>query len=58
MHGQHRRWCWLAALGVFGTGSALARSLVAAVMGGLALTSGWQVLRQSRQEMAVHRAAA
>lgn len=48
----------LAALGVFGTGSAWPDLLVAAVMGGLALTSGWQVLRQSQQEMAVHRAAA
>ena len=48
----------LAALGVFGTGSAWPDLMVAAVMGGLALTSGWQVLRQSQREMAGHRAAA
>ena len=48
----------LAALGVFGTGSAWPDLMVAAVMGGLALTSGWQVLRQSQREMAGHRTAA
>ena len=48
----------LAALGVFGTGSAWPDLLVAGVMGGLALVSGWQVLRQSREEMSAHRAQA
>ena len=46
----------LAALGVFGTGSAWPDLLVAGVMGGLALHSGWRVLGQSRNEMAAHRA--
>ena len=41
----------LAALGVFGTGSAWPDLLVAAVMGGLALTGSWSVLRHARQEL-------
>jgi Co/Zn/Cd efflux system component len=41
----------LAALGVFGTDSAWPDLLVAAVMGGLALTGSWTVLRQARQEL-------
>jgi Co/Zn/Cd efflux system component len=48
----------LAALGVFGTGSAWPDLAVAGVMSGLALSSGWLVLRQSRQEMLAHRATA
>lgn len=48
----------LAALGVFGTGLAWPDLMVAGVMGGLALVGGWQVLRQSRQEMAAHKATA
>lgn len=39
-----------AALGVFGTGSGWPDLAVAAVMAGLALTSGWAVLRQARGE--------
>jgi len=41
----------LAALGVFGTGSAWPDLLVAAVMGVLALTGSWTVLRQARTEL-------
>jgi Co/Zn/Cd efflux system component len=41
----------LAALGVFGTGSAWPDLLVAAVMGSLALTGSWTVLRQARMEL-------
>jgi Co/Zn/Cd efflux system component len=41
----------LAALGVFGTGSAWPDLLVAAVMGLLALTGSWAVLRQARMEL-------
>jgi Co/Zn/Cd efflux system component len=48
----------LAALGVFGTGSAWPDLAVAGVMSGLALSSGWLVLRQSRQEMLAHLATA
>ena len=41
----------LAALGVFGTGSAWPDLAVAAVMAGLAVTSGWAVVRQAMQEL-------
>jgi Co/Zn/Cd efflux system component len=41
----------VAALGVFGTGSAWPDLAVAAIMAGLAITSGWAVLRQARQEL-------
>ena len=41
----------LAALGVFGTGSAWPDLLVAAVMGVLALTGSWTVVRQARTEL-------
>jgi len=41
----------LAALGVFGTGSAWPDLLVAAVMGALALTGSWAVVRQARTEL-------
>lgn len=41
----------LAAFGVFGTGSAWPDLLVAAVMGVLALTGAWSVLRQARVEL-------
>lgn len=41
----------LAALGVFGTRSAWPDLLVAAVMGALALTGAWTVLRQARTEL-------
>ncbi len=42
----------LAALGVFGTGSAWPDLLVALIMAGLALSSGLVVVRQARQELA------
>jgi Co/Zn/Cd efflux system component len=41
----------LAALGVFGTGSAWPDLAVAAVMAGLAITGGYAVFRQARQEL-------
>lgn len=40
-----------AALGVFGTGTAWPDLAVAAVMGGLALSSAWVVVRQARREL-------
>ena len=42
----------LAALGVFGTGSAWPDLMVASLMAALALHGGWQVLRQARGELA------
>jgi Co/Zn/Cd efflux system component len=45
----------LAALGVFGTGSAWPDLAVAAVMGGLAIWGGWSVMRQARHELRVSR---
>jgi Co/Zn/Cd efflux system component len=41
----------LAALGVFGTGSAWPDLIVAAIMAGLALTGGVQVFRQANAEL-------
>jgi Co/Zn/Cd efflux system component len=41
----------LAALGVFGTGSAWPDLAVAAVMGALALSGAWTVLRHAREEL-------
>ncbi|MEO7547286.1 MAG: cation transporter [Ramlibacter sp.] len=41
----------LAALGVFGTGTAWPDLLVAAVMGILAISAGWTVTRQARAEL-------
>ncbi len=41
----------MAALGVFGTGSAWPDLLVAALMAGLALHGGWSVLGQAREEL-------
>ena len=41
----------LAALGVFGSGSAWPDLAVAAVMAGLAITGGWSVVRQARGEL-------
>lgn len=46
----------LAALGVFGTGTRWPDLLVAAVMAGLALSSGLSVVRQARQELVSGRA--
>lgn len=42
---------FLAALGVVGTGAAWPDLLVAALMAGLALHGGWQVLQQARSEL-------
>ncbi len=42
----------LAALGVFGTGTAWPDLLVASLMASLALHGGWTVLRQARSELA------
>jgi Co/Zn/Cd efflux system component len=41
-----------AAVGVFGTGTAWPDLVVAAIMGALALTSAWQVIRHARAELA------
>lgn len=42
----------IAALGVFGTGTVWPDLAVAAAMAGLAITGGWSVIRQARQELA------
>jgi Co/Zn/Cd efflux system component len=42
----------LAALGVFGTGTAWPDLAVALVMAGLAISAGWAVMRQARSELA------
>jgi Co/Zn/Cd efflux system component len=41
----------LAALGVFGTGTAWPDVIVAAVMGGLGLSGGWQIVAQACREL-------
>ncbi|RAI59787.1 cation transporter [Roseicella frigidaeris] len=41
----------LAAAGVFGTGTGWPDLAVAAIMGGLGLQGGWQILRQARGEL-------
>ena len=41
----------LAALGVFGTGTRTPDIIVAAIMGGLGLLGGWQIIRQARGEL-------
>lgn len=40
-----------AALGVFGTGTGWPDIAVAAIMAGLALSGGWQIIRQARGEL-------
>ncbi|MBX3562681.1 MAG: cation transporter [Sphingomonas sp.] len=47
----------LAALGVFGTGSAWPDLTVAAIMAALALSGGFQIIRQARSELAQSREA-
>ena len=44
----------LAALGVFGTGTAWPDLLVALVMASLAITASWSVIRQARAELSGH----
>ncbi len=41
----------LAAIGVFGTGTGWPDGVVAALMGGLGLWGGWQIVRQARGEL-------
>lgn len=41
----------LAAMGVFGTGTGWPDVIVAAIMAGLALQGGWQIVRRAQQEM-------
>jgi Co/Zn/Cd efflux system component len=41
----------LAALGVFGTGTLWPDAVVAAIMGGLGLSGGWQIVTQARGEL-------
>ncbi|HCS63200.1 MAG TPA: cation transporter [Cellvibrio sp.] len=42
----------IAAIGVFGTGTAWPDLIVATIMASLALTAAWQVMKQARQELA------
>jgi Co/Zn/Cd efflux system component len=42
----------IAAIGVFGTGTAWPDLIVAVIMASLALTAAWQVIRQARRELA------
>ncbi|MFN3416070.1 MAG: cation transporter [Caldimonas sp.] len=44
----------LAALGVFGTGTAWPDLIVAAVMAGLGVSAAWRVIAQARQELKGH----
>jgi Co/Zn/Cd efflux system component len=46
-----------AALGVFGTGSGWPDIAVAAIMAALALSGGWQIVRQARRELRAEPAA-
>jgi Co/Zn/Cd efflux system component len=41
----------LAAAGVFGTGTEWPDVIVAAIMGGLGLQGGWQIVRQARAKL-------
>lgn len=41
----------LAAMGVFGTGTGWPDVIVAAIMGGLGLWGGWQILNEARREL-------
>lgn len=45
----------LAAVGVLGTGTAWPDLIVAGIMAGLALSGGWQIIRQARGELAGER---
>jgi Co/Zn/Cd efflux system component len=47
----------LAAMGVFGTGTGWPDVMVAAVMGGLGLWGGWQIVSQARSELRTERNA-
>jgi len=47
----------LAALGVFGSGTGWPDVIVAAIMGGLGLWGGWQIVNQSWRELRSERAA-
>lgn len=44
----------IAAVGVFGTGSAWPDLIVAVIFSGLALTGAWQIARHARAELATH----
>jgi Co/Zn/Cd efflux system component len=48
----------LAAAGVFGTGTGWPDVIVAAIMGGLGLQGGWQIMWQARRELGVGRVSA
>jgi Co/Zn/Cd efflux system component len=47
----------LAAMGVFGTGTGWPDVIVAAVMGGLGLWGGWQIVNQAHRELCSERTA-
>ncbi len=42
----------IAAIGVFGTGTAWPDLIVATIMASLALIAAWQVMRQAQRELA------
>ena len=45
----------LAALGVFGTGSLWPDVVVAVIMGGLGISSGWYIIKQANSELTIDR---
>lgn len=47
----------LAAIGVFGTGTGWPDVIIAAIMGGLGLRGGWQIISHARDELRSERAA-
>jgi hypothetical protein len=47
----------LAAIGVFGSGTGRPDIIVAAIMGGLGLRGGWQIVNQARGELHSDQAA-
>ena len=46
----------LAAIGVFGTGTGWPDIIVAAVMAALGISGGWQIVRQSLEELRTEKA--
>jgi len=48
----------LAALGVFGTGTGWPDIIVAAIMAGLGISGGWQIVRQAAAELQISKGAA
>ena len=46
-----------AAVGVFGTGTAWPDLIVAAILAGLGMSGGWQIMRHARREIRSEREA-